>query len=96
MERPAVERKGSRNGMEEMVAFCLGWRFARTTPQIGYGGSTDEVERVGIKAGGYLPTSKCMAPMKPVNAREQQALIGRTGDASMSMARSGLLVIFQE
>lgn len=37
--------------MEEMVAFCLGWRFARTTPQIGYwgGGARMKVERVGIK-----------------------------------------------
>jgi hypothetical protein len=30
--------KEAGNGMEEMVAFCLGWRFARTTPQIGYWG----------------------------------------------------------
>jgi len=46
MERLLSRRKEAGNGMEETVAFCLGWRFAADWV---WGGARMKVERVGIK-----------------------------------------------
>ena len=52
------------------------------------GGARMKVERVGIKGWRVLTNVEMYGANEACYAREQQALIGRTGDASLSMARA--------
>ena len=89
MERPAVEKKGSRkwDGGDGSLLSGLALRQNDAADWV-LGGARMKVERVGIKGWRVLTNVEMYGANEACYAREQQALIGRTGDASLSMARA--------